>query len=104
MHLSVNLGLGVAGCVVALICLVKPIQWLWRCACKGESIDFVAELTTPRELVEEEIDQTSSDADAHAASAAAIAVEMQAPEEWVPPAGLSPGDPNYRERFVRGGL
>ena len=56
-------------------------------------------------------DASEGDEDDGDGDAAAAAIEMQAlpplggvTAEWEPPKGLSPGDVDYRNRFIRGGL
>ena len=58
-----------------------------------------------------EQDAELSDASEGDDDRAAAAIEMQSlpplgglTAEWEPPKGLSPDDPDYRNRFIRGGL
>ena len=111
-HAALAFGLvfGLAGVLI----LLKLLHMLYKWRCRGE-LDVLAEFT-PSEMVEH-IDRgerlasgqrgrelQSGDSTPEAVSPARVAVEMQAASEFRAPAGLCPGDANYRERFVRGGL
>jgi hypothetical protein len=67
-------------------------------------------MTPERGLEEEDYDHDEEEevSSEDTAAAASVAIEMteqrQTPEEWRPPQGLSPSDPDYRNKFIRGGL
>lgn len=99
---KVLLIVGVCVGLVAVICLLKVCRiLLWRC-CRDDEPPSLTEMVMPSELLEH-IERGEERLNSTVTAAAAATVDVHASNEW-PPVGLSPGDANYRDRFVRGGL
>ena len=107
LHNGLLISLSLAAGAFVLFLLIKccciALRWarLWG----SGGLDMAVELMPPQ--ITEEPDSDSDGSADDPAAAAAVGIEVlpaDLPDEFRPPPGLSPDDPDFHNKFIRGGL